>query len=115
VLIIESETPKPVRTPCRSTVLQLSVKNHAGVMSHICGLFARRAYNLEGIIVMPVGDGKRSLIWLMVKEDQRLDQVVKQVMKLEDVIEVKSQGIDKGAFTQLEAFFTQADAAPSQI
>jgi acetolactate synthase-1/3 small subunit len=80
-------------------------------MSHICGLFARRAYNLEGIIVMPVGDGKRSQIWLMVKEDQRLDQVVKQVMKLEDVIEVKSQGIDKEAFTQLEAFFTQRDAA----
>jgi acetolactate synthase-1/3 small subunit len=84
-------------------------------MSHICGLFARRAYNLEGIIVMPVGNGKRSLMWLMVKEDQRLDQVVKQVMKLEDVIEVKNQGIDKEGFKHLEAFFMQADAPSSQI
>lgn len=110
MFILESEAPEPVRAPCRSTVLQLSVNNHAGVMSHICGLFARRAYNLEGIIVMPVGDGKRSLMWLLVKEDQRLDQVVKQVMKLEDVIEVKNQGIDKETLAQLESFFMRADA-----
>lgn len=31
------------------TMLRLSVNNHPGVMSHICGLFAGRAYNLEGI------------------------------------------------------------------
>ena len=35
------------------TMLRLSVNNHPGVMSHICGLFAGRAYNLEGILVTP--------------------------------------------------------------
>ncbi|HRE16534.1 MAG TPA: acetolactate synthase isozyme 1 small subunit, partial [Rhodocyclaceae bacterium] len=36
-------------------VLELEVNNHAGVMSHVVGLFSRRAYNVEGIVVMPVG------------------------------------------------------------
>jgi acetolactate synthase-1/3 small subunit len=36
-------------------VLELGVANHPGVMSHICGLFARRAFNVEGILCMPVG------------------------------------------------------------
>ena len=29
----------------RGTVLRLLVRNHPGVMSHVCGLFARRAFN----------------------------------------------------------------------
>ena len=31
------------------TVLELDVNNHAGVMSHVVGMFSRRAYNVEGI------------------------------------------------------------------
>lgn len=70
-------------------VLELDVNNHAGVMSHVVGLFSRRAYNVEGIIVMPVGDGTKSRIWLLVNEDARLEQMVKQVEKLEDVLAVR--------------------------
>jgi len=57
------------------TVLELDVNNHAGVMSHVVGLFSRRAYNVEGILVMPVGSGVTSRIWLLVNEDERLDQM----------------------------------------
>ena len=35
-------------------ILELEVDNHAGTMSHICGLFARRAFSLEGILCLPV-------------------------------------------------------------
>lgn len=38
--------------------LELAVRNHPGVMSHVCGLFARRAYNVEGILCMPLAGGK---------------------------------------------------------
>ena len=62
------------------TVLELDVNNHAGVMSHVVGMFSRRAYNVEGILCMPVGAGATSRIWLMVNEDASLDQMVKQVM-----------------------------------
>lgn len=66
-------------------VLQLTVNNHPGVMSHICGLFSRRAYNLEKILCIPNPDGRTSRIWLQVNEEVRLEQVVKQLQKLEDV------------------------------
>ena len=36
------------------TTLHLSVNNHPGVLSHVCGLFAGRAYNLEGVLVTPI-------------------------------------------------------------
>jgi len=73
---------------CKQTVLELSVNNHPGVMSHICGLFARRAYNVEGIACMPVNGGGTSLIWLLLNVEGRLDQMVKQVEKLHDVLAV---------------------------
>jgi len=87
------------------TVLELTVSNHPGVMSHICGLFARRAYNVEGILCMPVGDGEESRIWLLVNELERLDQVVKQLEKLVDVIDVQRHGAGHAVFVQLEGFF----------
>lgn len=68
-----------------AAVLELTVNNHPGVMSHVCGLFARRAYNLEGIVCLPLGDGSTSRMWLWVNEEEKLDQVIKQLSKLEDV------------------------------
>ena len=67
------------------TILELQVNNHPGVMSHICGLFSRRAYNLEGIVVVPIGRGKISRMWLKVIEENNLEQIVKQLQKLPDV------------------------------
>jgi acetolactate synthase-1/3 small subunit len=87
------------------TVLELDVNNHAGVMSHVVGLFSRRAYNVEGILCMPVGDGATSRIWLMVNEDERLDQMVKQVEKLEDVLVVRRHGASHEVFERMEEFF----------
>ena len=86
-------------------VLELDVNNHPGVMSHICNLFARRAFNVEGILCMPVGRGDTSRIWLLVFEDQRLEQMVRQVEKLVDVIAVRRHGTDHEVFERLEGFF----------
>jgi acetolactate synthase I/III small subunit len=86
-------------------VLELTVRNHPGVMSHVSGLFARRAFNVEGILCMPVGDGTQSRIWLLVREDERLPQMVSQVAKLEDVLSVARHGADHRVFEQLESFF----------
>jgi len=87
------------------TVLELDVHNHCGVMSHVVGLFARRAYNVEGILVMPAGDGARSRIWLRVHEEARLDQMIKQIAKLEDVFEVRRHGAAHEVFERIEEFF----------
>lgn len=87
------------------TVLELTVSNHPGVMSHVCGLFARRAYNVEGVLCMPIGDGRQSRIWIMVNESERVGQMMKHLKKLEDVFEVGRHGADHEVFVRLEAFF----------
>ena len=88
-------------------VLEIDVNNHPGVMSHVVGMFSRRAYNVEGILCMPVvgGEGEISRIWLTVHEDARLDQMVKQLEKLEDVRTVRRHGAEHEVFERLEEFF----------
>ncbi|MFP4070466.1 MAG: acetolactate synthase small subunit [Desulfovibrionales bacterium] len=92
-----------------SIILDLTVRNHPGVMSHICGLFSRRAFNVEGIFCMPVADGSFSRIWLLVNSDQRLDQVVKQVRKLHDVLQVDMHAGGDARFARLEEVFALED------
>ncbi len=89
---------------CKHTVLELSVNNHPGVMSHICGLFARRAYNVEGIACMPINGGGKSRIWLLVDADERLDQMIKQVDKLHDVLGVDRHDGGHEVFEKMTEF-----------
>ncbi len=91
----------------KHAVLELTVSNHPGVMSHISGLFARRAFNVEGILCMPIGDGQQSRIWLLVNEDQRLDQMMKQLLKLEDTLDVRRHAAGHDVFVRLEEFFRE--------
>lgn len=70
------------------TVLDILVNNHAGVMAHVTGLFSRRAFNVEAILCLPVADGATSRIWLLVNEDDRLEQMMRQMRKLQDVYDV---------------------------
>lgn len=97
-------------------VLELELENHPGVMAHVVGLFARRSYNLEGILCMPVGDGATSRALLLVDEESRLEQVMRQVEKLVDVRSVRRHAAGQAAFGQLEALFrggvATAAAAP---
>lgn len=89
----------------QNVILELTVRNHPGVMSHVCGLFARRAFNVEGILCLPLPDGDHSRIWLQVADDQRLEQMVSQIGKLEDVIQIIRHQDDPGVFNKLELFF----------
>lgn len=93
------------------TVLELTVNNHPGVMSHICGLFSRRAFNVEGILCLPEPCGSRSRILLTVAADDRLNQIIKQVSKLEDVHEVDILPISRDEFMQLGTAFGRREEA----
>lgn len=94
----ETTLPPPAAQPDRlaaraagsaAAVLELRVRNHPGAMSHITGLFARRAFNLEAIVCVPVGDGATSCILLLVDREPRLDQVERQLARLHDVLAVR--------------------------
>ena len=99
------ETQQLTRSENPQVVLELTVNNHPGVISHICDLFARRAFNVEGILCLPIGTGEQSRIWLRVNADQRLEQLIKQVLKLEDVVGVRRHSADHEVFVRLEEFF----------
>ncbi len=71
-----------------NTIIELIVNNHPDVMSHITGLFARRAFNLEGILCGEIEDGSKSRMYLLVNDDDRLEQIIKQIEKLYDVIKI---------------------------
>jgi len=91
-------------TTAGRTALRLLVRNHPGVMSHVCGLFARRAFNVEGILCVPIGDGAQSAILLDVDEDARLPQVIAQLRKLEDVLDVRPAPGGREAFAATARF-----------
>jgi acetolactate synthase-1/3 small subunit len=91
-----------------NTVLQLTVSNHPGVMSHVMGLFARRAFNVDGILCLPLPDSSRSGIWLRVRADNRLEQVIHQIQKLADVHEVRRHSASPAIFQDLKRFFAES-------
>ncbi len=84
-------------------VLRLLVRNHPGVMSHVCGLFHRRLFNVDGIACLPTADPSRSAVLLLVREDGRLEQVVRQLAKLVDVLEIQREAAGVEAFRPVAA------------
>jgi len=91
--------------------LRLTVNNHPGVMTHVCGLFARRAFNVEGILCTPQAEGTTSRIWLIVPADERLGQMIRQVRKLNDVLEVLAYEADARALSRMDACMEGWEAA----
>lgn len=70
-------------------ILSVLVRNHAGVLSHVAGLFTRRSYNIESLVAGETEDPNISRITIVVAGDERvLEQVSKQLRKLVDVISV---------------------------
>ena len=83
--------------------IRLTVNNHPGVMSHVCGLFTRRAFNMEGILVTPCKNGQEADVWLMVHADDRLEQMVRQLKKLHDAKSISVRPVDAETFDRLDA------------
>lgn len=78
-------------------IIELTVNNHPGVMVHVANLFARRAFNLEGILCAPLSDDRsKSRMLLLVGADSRFEQVLRQLEKLHDVLVVRERD-DLGA------------------
>ena len=66
-----------------------TVENKPGVLARVAGLFARRGFNIESLAVAPAADERFSRITFTVDlASARLDQVVKQLDKLINVVEI---------------------------
>ena len=74
----------------RKQVLSLLVENNPGVTSHISGLFSRRGYNIDSFSSGVTADPRYTRITIVAtREGQILEQIEKQLAKLEDVVDIK--------------------------
>ncbi|MCI5713123.1 MAG: acetolactate synthase small subunit [Lachnospiraceae bacterium] len=74
----------------RRQVLSILVENTAGVLSHISGLFSRRGYNIDSFSAGVTAVPKYTRITIVSSGDELiLEQIEKQLAKLEDVIDIK--------------------------
>jgi len=86
----------------QKVVLQLLADNNSGVLSRISGLFSRRGYNIESITAGVTADPKYSRITIVTCGDEEIiDQIEKQVAKLEDVRDVKELPIESSVHREL--------------
>ncbi len=70
-------------------ILAILLENEPGSLSRIVGLFSQRAFNIESLTVAPTDDRSLSRITIATSGDDRvLEQIIKQVNKLVDVIKI---------------------------
>lgn len=70
--------------------ISILVENHAGVLSRISGLFARRGFNIDSLAVGVTNDPTISRITIVVDGNEYIvEQVEKQLNKLIDVIRLR--------------------------
>jgi acetolactate synthase-1/3 small subunit len=92
-------------------LLFVLVENKAGVLTRVAGLFARRGYNIFSLAVAPTDDERFSRISIVVDvESAPLEQVVAQLDKLINVIEIGELHPDEAREAELLLVSVTADA-----
>lgn len=73
----------------KTHTLSVLVENQAGVLARVSSLFSRRGYNIEALSVGPTQNPEISRITISVNvEGHALDQVIQQLDKLVNVIDI---------------------------
>lgn len=93
-------------------VITALVRNHSGVLTRISGLFARRCFNIESLVVCATEDPMLSRMTIVSDTDDALaEQMVKQLAKLFDVIKVRE--LESASVTR-ELLLVKIGLKPSQ-
>ncbi len=78
-----------IPTDKKTYTISVLVENKFGVLSRVVGLFSGRGYNIHSLNVAPCEDPAFSRMTIDVNEhSEKLDQVIKQLSKLVNVVEV---------------------------
>ena len=74
----------------RRQALSLLVENNPGVTSRISGLFSRRGFNIDSFSSGVTADPRYTRITIVASGDEQiLEQIEKQLLKLEEVLDIK--------------------------
>ena len=97
--------------PRRHTIAVL-VENKFGVLSRVAGLFSARGYNIESLSVGETLDPSMSRMTLVVRGDEFvIEQVMKQLHKLVDVIKVSD--LTEDDHVEREMILVRVNAEPA--
>ena len=100
------------QTPPRRHILTLLVENRIGVLARIAGLIAAKGYNIDSVSVGETMDPSMSRITIVVRgDDWVMEQVVKQLNRLIDVIKVVD--LTEEDFIEREMILVRVNAEPS--
>lgn len=90
-------------------IISVMVENKFGVLSRVSGLFSGRGFNIESLSVGPTLDPSASMMTLVTRgDDQIVEQIIKQLNKLIDVIKVVD--LTEGAYVARETLLIKINA-----
>ena len=94
-------------------ILSVTVQNNAGVLARVSSLFGRRGYNIDSLTVSATNDPRVSRMSIIVQGDEViLEQIIKQLDKLEEVMRVDHLEEDDSICSEL-VFVKLRAASPS--
>lgn len=92
--------------------LAVLVENKPGVLTRVAGLFSRRGFNIESLAVGVTEDPSTSRMTIVVTgDDHILEQVMKQLNKLIDVIRVSDISDDEAVHRELALIKVGVDSS----
>lgn len=92
--------------------ISVLVENHFGVLARVSALFSARGYNIDSLCVGETEDPSVSRMTVVVRGDENvLTQIMKQLNKLVDVIDV--QDLTKESYVERELVMIKVAASGS--
>ncbi|MEK7294082.1 MAG: acetolactate synthase small subunit [Nitrospirota bacterium] len=92
-------------------IISVSVDNKFNVLSRVAGLFSGRGFNIESLSVAPSLDPSMSMMTIVTSGDDRIiEQIVKQLNKLIDVIKVVD--LNENEFVERETALIKVHTKP---
>ena len=92
-------------------IISVTVENKFNVLSRVAGLFSGRGFNIESLSVAPSLDPSTSMMTIVTSGDDRIiEQIVKQLNKLIDVIKVVD--LNENEFVERETALIKVHTKP---
>ena len=90
-------------------IISILIENEAGALSRVAGLFSARGYNIESLTVAATEDTTMSRMTIVTSgTDEVIEQIIKQLNKLIDVIKVLD--LNDGKFIERELMLVKVKA-----
>ncbi len=91
-------------------IVSLLMENEAGGLSRVAGLFSARGYNIESLTVAATEDPTMSRMTIVTRgSDEVIEQIIKQLNKLVDVIKVLD--LNDGKYIERELMLVKVKAS----